>query len=263
MIVSRRPQGLVLVRQVDHQEQCALMARAWGNARFRRPEPYGPLVHAAAWHDEGWRAWEDAPAVRDGAPVDFVEIDRGAHVRLYGEGIAAAAARDPRAGLLVSMHGQRLYEGRGGLDPGPVPPRAGREPVVRAFLRAQDEVQRDLAREIGEGPALEAWSSAGYRLLQTWDALSVHLTWRGLLAGRVMVLPQVPREAGDAGLDLHVRPDGDLACIVSPWPFSGDQVDLPVRARAIEDRTYASGLDLRETLARSPWFTLAFRVRPG
>lgn len=263
MIVSRRPQGLTLVRQVDHQEQCALMAAAWGNARFARPEPFGPLAAAAAWHDEGWRAWEEAPGVRDGEPVDFTEIDRPTHVALYRRGIAAAAARDPRAGLLVSMHGQWLYEGRGGLDPGPVTPRADREDVVRAFLDEQDVVQRELRSRIGDGPELEAWAWAGYRLLQTWDALSIHLTWRGLLAGRELVLPQVPREPGDPGLDLRVRPDGPLACSVAPWPFSGDSLALPVRARAIADRPYASALDLGESLASARTFTLAFSVRPG
>ena len=262
MIVSRRPQGLVLVRQVDHQEQCALMARAWGNAAFARPEPYAPLEEAARCHDEGWRAWEEAPAIRDGAPVDFTEIDRPTHVALYRRGIAAAAARDARTGLLVSMHGQRLYEGRGGLDPGPVTPRADREPVVREFLAEQDRVQDDLRARIGAGEGLDGWASAGYRLLQTWDALSIHLTWRGLLAGRELVLPQVPRETGDPGLDLRVSPDGPMSCIVAPWPFAGDSLDLPVRARAIEDRPYASDLDLGESLARAEWLTLAFRVRP-
>jgi len=263
VIVSRRPEGLVLVRQVDHQEQCALMARAWGNAAFARIEPFAPIAAAAACHDEGWRGWEEAPGVRDGAPVDFTEIDRPTHVALYREGIAAARARDRRTGLLVSMHGQRLYEGRGGLDPGPPPPRSGREQVVRAFLEEQDGVQRDLRSALGGGTVLEAWASAGYRLLQTWDALSIHLTWRGLLAGRDLVLPQVPREAGDPGLDLRVSPDGPMACILSPWPFSGEEVALPVRARAVEDRPYASDLDLEESLERAAWFTLAFRVRPG
>ena len=263
MIVSRRPEGLVLVRQVDHQEQCALMARAWGNDAFARPEPYAPLEEAARCHDEGWRTWEEAPATRGGDPVDFTEIDRPTHVALYRRGIAAAAARDARAGLLVSMHGQRLYEGRGGLDPGPVTPRAERPPVVREFLAEQDGIHARLRARIGGGAELDDWAWAGYRLLQTWDALSIHLTWRGLLAERELVLPQVPREAGDPGLDLRVRPDGPMACTVAPWPFAGDALDLPVRARAIEDRPYASDLDLGESLARAGWFTLAFRVRPG
>ena len=132
MIVSRRPEGLLLVRQVDHQEQCGAMAAAWGNADFARPEPYAPLVMAAAVHDEGWRAWEAAPQVGEGgAPVDFPQIDRPTHVALYREGIEGAIARDPRAGLVVSMHGRGLYEGRLGLDPG----RRRRAPSARPPCR--------------------------------------------------------------------------------------------------------------------------------
>ena len=263
VIVSHRAQGLVLVRQVDHQEQCALMAAAWGNDSFARIAPFAPLEDAAARHDEGWRRWEDAPEVRDGAAVDFTEIDRATHVELYRQAIDAARARDARAGLLVSMHGQGLYEGRGGLDPGPPPARAGRPAGVQAFLAEQDRVQAGLRRSIGEGPELDAWAWAAYRLLQTWDALSLYLTWRSLLAGRETTLPQVPREAGDPGLDLRVRPDGPMACTVDPWPFSGGEVALPVRARAVEDRPYADDLDLRESLGAAPWLTLAFSVRPA
>ncbi len=263
MIVSHRPQGLVLVRQVDHQDQCALMAAAWGNEDFARIAPFAPVEDAAARHDEGWRAWEEAPEVRDGAPVDFTEVDRATHVRLYRRAIDDARARDARVGLLVSMHGQGLYEGRRGLDPGPPPERSVRPPVVREFLAEQDAVQEGVRRAIGEGPELADWAWAAYRLLQTWDAFSLYLTWRALLSGREGTLPQVPREAGDPGLDLRVRPDGPMACTVEPWPFSGDEVSLPVRARAIEDRPYAGALDLGESLARAPWLTLAFSVRPG
>ena len=79
MIVGRDANGIVLVRQVDHQAQCAAMAEAWGNAEFGRPEPYGPVIQAAAWHDEGWRGWELAPAVAGGQPVNFTGMDRRTH----------------------------------------------------------------------------------------------------------------------------------------------------------------------------------------
>jgi hypothetical protein len=263
MIVSRRDGGLTVVRQVDHQDQCAAMASAWGNGRFARPEPYGPLQVAAALHDEGWRAWEEAPEVRDGAPVDFPDVDRATHVGLYRAGIARAIDADPRAGLLVSLHGQRLYEGRGGLDPGPQTPRADREPAVREFLAEQDDVQRDLRARIGAGEDHAAWEWAAYRLLQTWDALSLYLIWRALPAGREGVLPQVPRSAGDPGVPLRLRPDGPGSCTCDPWPFAPGPRELPVRARTIPDRPYESDDDLREELAAARWETLVTVVRPA
>ncbi|HSJ73653.1 MAG TPA: DUF3891 family protein [Miltoncostaeaceae bacterium] len=264
MIVSRRPGGLVLVRQVDHQDQCGLMAEAWGNDRFGRPEPFGPMALAARVHDEGWRDWEREPGVGpDGAPVNFSAIDRPTHVALYREGIARAAARDARAGLLVSMHGQGLYEGRRGLDPGPPTPRSEREPEVRAFLSEQDEVQRGLRARIGGGPDLEEWASAGYRLLQTWDVMSLFLTWDTLWDRGAVTLPQVPRRAGDAGVGLTLRagPDGAAAC--DPWPFAEGAVDLPVAARTVPDRRYASAGDLAAELSRAGWVTRGFRLRPA
>jgi hypothetical protein len=264
VIVSRRPAGLVLVRQVDHQEQCGLMADAWGNEGFARPGPYAPVALAARVHDEGWRSWEREPGVGpDGAPVNFSAIDRPTHVALYREGIAAAAAGDPRAGLLVSLHGQGLYEGRRGLDPGPPTPRAEREPEVRAFLAEQDRVQARLRSMIGGGPDLEEWAWAGYRLLQTWDVMSLFLTWGALWDRGEIPLPQVPRGAGDAGvvLRLAARGDGDVIC--EPWPFAAAAVDLPVAARTVPDRRYASAGDLADELSRAAWVTRRFRLRPA
>ena len=263
MIVSRREEGLLLVRQVDHQDQCAAMAEAWGNDDFALPEPYEPVVEAARAHDEGWRAWERAPTVTAaGSPTDFVEIDRPTHVRLYAEGIRQACALGDRVGLLVSMHGQGLYDGRRGLDPGPPPPRAGREPQVRAFLARQDELQQRLRARIG-GDGLDAWAWAAYRLLQTWDLLSLYLTWRALPAGREMTLPQVPRRIGDPGVTLSLRPDGPRGCLCAPWPFREAAVELPVPGRLVEDRPYEDGSDLRRAIDAAPRIGLAFTVRPG
>ena len=61
----------------------------------------------------------------------------------------------------MSLHGQGLYEGRRGLDPGPATPRSQREPAVQGFLAEQDEVQAGLRARIGGGEALEGWSWGG------------------------------------------------------------------------------------------------------
>ncbi len=263
MIVSPRDGRLVMVRQVDHQDQCAAMADAWGNAAFARPEPFAPLRDAAALHDEGWRDWERAPTVDDGAPVDFPHIDRATHVALYREGIRRAREVGDRCGLLVSLHGGGLYEGRGGLDPGPVTPRADRPPVVQRFLADQDALQAELRARITDA-ADAGWEWAAYRLLQTWDALSLHLTWRAGPSGRDGALPQVPRAAGDPGVTLRIRPDGDAGDhTIDPWPFTGDHVELPVRVREIPDRRYAADADLRDALSAAPWRTVTHVVRPA
>ena len=99
--------------------------------------------------------------------------------------------------------------------------------------------------------------------MRAWDALSLYLTWRGLREGRPGVLRDVPGRPGERGVDLDLRPDGPMTCSLTPWPFSEGEVALPVRARRIEDRPYADDEDLGRALARAPWVTLAYRVRPA
>lgn len=264
MIISRGPERLVMVRQVDHQEQCALMARAWGNERFGRPGYYDAAVTAARWHDEGWRRWEAAPGVdAEGHPLDFPDIDRARHVELYREGIGDACRRDLRAGLLVSMHGAGLYRGRLGLDH-IVRPSGARPPVVDAFLEGEDRRQVALRARLGDGPQLDRWTWAAYRLLQAWDLLSLALLW-GRIADRPEVtLPRVPRAEDDTdGVDVTVRPDGRWRATCAPWPFATDRVALPVRARVVSPGPYADGAELSGALDAAEWVVLDAEVRPG
>ena len=263
MIVARVDGRLRLVRQTDHQVQCGLMARAWGNAGFVRPEPFGALITAADVHDEGWRTWETRPRVAaDGTPVDFPDVDRTEHVVLYRRGIDRALALDARAGLVVCMHGRGLYERRLGLD-GEPPPREGRPPHEREFIEEQDALEGRLVEGLGDEEATRAWAWAGFRLLQAWDVLSLYLTWRGLASGGRWTLPAVPRAAGDEGVALRAAPGGDLTCTVDPWPFAGDEVALPVVARHIPDRVYRDGDDLAAALDAAPEETVPFRARPA
>ena len=122
---------------------------------------------------------------------------------------------------------------------------------MRAFLAEQDEVQGALRERIGPGPELDAWAWAGYRLLQTWDVMSLFLTWGRLWDRGEVALPQTPRAVGDPGVEIRLRRDGDaVAC--GPWPFRDDAVDLPVAARTVPARPYASGADLAAEITRCP-----------
>lgn len=227
MIVSPRASGTVLVMQTDHQDQCAEMARSWGNAAFRRIDHWDDVVLAAGLHDEGWRGWEASPPPGpDGGPVDFPDVAREVHVDLYRDGIAAAAAVSERAGLLVSLHGSGLYEARFGLG-GAEPPAGGHPPAVETFLREQERWRASLLTRLGPGAREWAWDA--YRLLQAWDALSLYLVWRALPRGRTGRLPGVPRRAGDpSGVTIALEPAGERRCALHPWPFGGVEVALPV-----------------------------------
>jgi hypothetical protein len=263
VIVSREPDGLCVVLQVDHQTQCAAAAGQWGNDGFARLDHWGALVTAVAIHDAGWASWEAAPRIdADGHPIDFPDLDRTEHTDLARAGVAGAFALGPRVGLLVSMHCDGLYRARLGLDGAPKPTAELPAPV-QAFIADQADAQRAAKAEIGDGEEVEAWAWAAYRLIQAWDALSLFLCWRGLPDGRERRLPAVPRTLGDAGVDLHLSPLDERTGACRPFPFAGDEAHLAVTARVIQDRVYRSHEDLQTALRDAPAEVRDYRVVPG
>ena len=252
----------MLVRQVDHQDQCAPMAAAWGNARFARIAPFEPSPGGRASTMRAGAPGRGPRRCREGAPVDFTEIDRATHVALY-RGDRRRRARDARAGLLVSMHGQGLYEGRGWPRPRPadaalrapagcagVPGRAGRGPGRACGARSG----RAGARRLGVG-RLPAAADLG--LPQPLPDLARPA------GGARATLPQVPREAGDPGLDLRVGPTAPWPCTWSPGRSRATRWTCRCARRAVEDRPYADAPDLGEPSTSAPLAHPRLRVRPG
>ena len=159
------------------------------------------------------------------------------------------------------MHGRGLYEGRLGLDPGPPTPRADARPRCRRSWPSRTACRTTCAG--GSAGARRSTLGVG-RLPPAPDVgrLSLHLTWRAQAAGRETALPQVPRAGGDPGVTLTLRPVDALAATCDPWPFGGDEMALPVEARVVEDRPYASDADLQGALRAAPWETRAYRLSP-
>ena len=142
--------------------------------------------------------------------------------RIYRAGIAAAARATRATGLLVSMHGQGLYEGRWASTPA----RRRRAPTPaggQEFLAEQDGAA---------GATCAARARRGGRARR----LGVGGLPAGRSLGRPQPVPHLARPArraaaarcrrfrgrsGDPGVDLRMSPDGpDGLHPAMPWPFS-------------------------------------------
>lgn len=261
MITSRVPGGIRVVMQTDHQSQCGLLAGAWGNAQFARPEPWGPVALAAEWHDEGWRQWEASPGVSaDGEPRDFVHMQTSEHMAIHRRSIHAARHRDEVIGMLVGVHCAGLVQRRMGLD-GELPDLSALPDDVRDLIRDEDAVRQRVESDMGDADEAREWTWAAYRVLQALDLLSLYLTWTGLSGGDPWTLRRVPRAVDDPdGVAITVSPVDDRTCALDPWPFASDSVDAPVLGRVIPDRAYANADDLRTALIGAPLMPVPFRV---
>lgn len=263
VIVAATTDGLRLTRQRDHAEHCAQLARHWGSETFRRITPWGPLVRATMIHDDGWGPVDDAPEARpDGLPVNFPDLDRRRHIALHRAGIHAACEAGTRPGLIVSLHGQGLYEKRMGLDGDP-PAREDRPLYERRFIDDQEDLRARLRAGLPADGVAE-WEWAGFRLLQAWDTLSLYLCWSGLDRGQTWSLPRVPRERGDReGVPIRLSPSGDGDCVVDPWPFDRDSLRTTVACIHIPPGPYAGNDDLRAAVAAAPAVEHAVTLRPA
>jgi hypothetical protein len=268
-----RPQGgeLILIKQLDHSALSSEFAQHWGNGQFERPQPLGPVVLASACHDEGWRETDDRPLYDPATkrPVHFRAIDVRAHIPLYRQGIERIIALDPYAGLLVSMHGSGIYQGRYGA--GPIRMQTQTEdvrPLMEAFVAEQETRQAELKRRLWQ-PAqrrsdLERQVWAHYEWLQAWDLLSLFVCLSDLerLGAEERIAP-VPVAVGGRDVEIMVRAIGDRTVTVDPYPFDVPALDAAVPGRAIPNRDYASQDDLRAAVRSGRDVTIRCRLVAG
>jgi hypothetical protein len=278
VILTRVPDGLLVVRQPDHGTQTGLFAAEWGNETVAPMPAHDTDVDpaavelAASHHDDGWAVWERRPTLdpHTHQPVQFLALTPLEHVPLYQAGIARAAQHNPWTGLLVSMHGAGLYNDRYGtfrLAEQHFSP--DERALVDEFLSDMAELQTTLLGRTGHRPVPAPDGPAGstvhasddplvrqlYLLLQVWDRLSLqYVFW---LAGDGVIAPA-------PGIsELRCAHDGPFALILDPYPFTHDGAVFPAEARLVTDRPYRSPEDFLAELAGTDPTTIECTARAG
>jgi hypothetical protein len=173
MIVRDRGDSWMVVLQTDHADLSVGFTHAWADPGPR----HDSLAVATERHDDGWAVWEQAPMVADdGRPLNFLDVGIPAHLSFYRACIAAVTEQDPYAGLLVSMHGAGIYQGRYGRDPNMALSQAAAvQPLVDAFVAEQESSVEQRLAEAGVDDD-RRW--ADYELLQLYDRLSLYFCMR-------------------------------------------------------------------------------------
>lgn len=288
MIVTREGGALRLVEQVEHGRLAGELASVWGGALVDRPEPHGPVVLAAARHDEGWRRHDarllfDADARR---PLHFLDVAADEHVRLYRDGVRTVTAADAYAGLLVGLHWTGLYRGRwsrpGGVARvGGEQDRALQDRAVRAEQRRWVDVLDDAWTEDEPRRAFETRLWHNHALLQLWDLLSLHLVtvpldepspavppvpWGPQLRlldhepAPVVLPPVAPRPGADeVAVTVAVVRPGEVR--LDPFPFAA-ALEVEMEHVLLPDREWSEA-EVRSRWRRAPRETRRVRLVPG
>lgn len=240
MLVRDAGDAWQIVLQTDHADLAWQLAAAWGGDGFARPQPYEPLLHAAARHDDGWAVWERRPRLaRAGAgaePQSFFTVPPAVHLVFYRAGVAVVADEDPHAGLLVSMHMSGLYRGRYGVMPSS--PRElddATRALVDAFVHEEEARQAALRRALDVD---EAWRWTAYALLQVFDVVSLYFGLADVETGTRGACEGVPTTVGGDPVRIAIEPLGPWRVRFDPHPFAEDRVELSLRRRLVPKRDW-------------------------
>ena len=230
--------------QASHAWISGQIARAWGNDRFRRAEPFDECCLGAEQHDIGMAEWDLAPVLDEetGWPVSFLDMPLATHLELWSAAPDKALIQSPYAALLVSMHGHALYDREDTLEPN-----TDESAQVARFVADQEAYQRDLMTRLGEDPER---ARRNQKLLWAWDFLSLSLLvgWED---------EELPTPEGP----LAVRLAGIRHITVHPWPFAEPELRVRCAGRRLTEPATTRD-DLHAKIARAPWLTLEGRLTP-
>ncbi len=116
---------------------------------------------------------------------------------------------------------------------------------------------------IDAGAATAAQVAINYRLLQTFDLLSLYFCRDGyegdrLTPARIEPVPASYREGDDAA--LSIEPCGEKAVRIAPWPFGEQRFDVSSCAGAFAERPGASEQACRTAYLAAPRVCLTWTL---
>lgn len=271
MIVQQLAEILRITYQIDHADLAGQFTAHWGNTLFANPMPLPEVQIASTFHDNGWRDWDQNPKIdpATGHPIDFMHMAVREHTKLYRKGIADVMAKDLYAGLLVNIHGCGLYNGRYGTSdvPGLEYYSAQDLSIVTAFISEHEAKQNVLKEQLRAASQLaeetfeqQLWIN--YRLLQTWDRLSLYFCLHDLAKAPALTLASVPTDYAGQMTNIQVTPQDGHTVTISPYPFVHSPLTFSLIIRDVPDCKYASDRALQEALYAATPQVLSFQAVP-
>jgi hypothetical protein len=271
MLRMKSETGWWLITHPDHARLAGAFAAAWGNERFRRPEPRARVLHGIASHDDGWKARDAHPSItREGKPSAFSvelvgkysafeEIDLADYLAVRERAVRLIAEADPYAGLLIAKHTYNLLTAH--ADRSTIAP--AQLPLLDTFLAQQLEYQQQLLARIAADASLTAVERDAqtieehFRLLQACDNLS--LLSCVAYSSPAHLLHPLPLCDGTT-TEVKVRPLAPRHFQLDPWPFNAPELTFRFPARHVQGALFATSAELEAAFAAAVEVELDVRL---
>jgi hypothetical protein len=250
MMVQNAPSGepRFICSMAEHNDLCGAFARAFGNDRFDRLDPFDEMVYVVGHHDRGWDDLDAAPALdpASGMPRGLGTAPVPGSTQTAQNSPDFNEKRHAFCGLLSSMHSWGLYKERYGYSefrvrPGgstsiPVPDQLKQE--TDAMLAAEIARQDRLKAALAADPETARWVEEPhlikcYKQLQFFDTLALYFNLRHQDERGEEIYVHVPMTVDeDTSVRLN-RVSGDTYSL-DPFPFAGERLEVGCRGRYFE-----------------------------
>jgi hypothetical protein len=278
MIISENSECYRLISQNDHGDLAGQFAAHWGNDRFAKLEPYQSMVLAAETHDNGWWDWDIYPSIDEhGVPIPFTRTPREFRSTFYGKGIDNVIARDPYAGLVVSMHGVGLPQKRYGTMTSMV---ERDDPYSQKFIAEREPTHKDMIDKLSRLEQYAGLTSQeriwhNYLLMQVFDRLSLFFCSNFDITTVATVgshskegkayygstIKPTPMKPGEEDGQIQLRVLDRQTIVIDPYPFDSSPLRVSVRGKLIPKRKYSSQEEFREIYGKARRQEFEFTLR--
>jgi Protein of unknown function (DUF3891) len=224
------------------------MARAFGNDRFERLDPFEEVVYVVENHDRGSDNYDANPALNPATPLPYIMV-RTPFADLVKTNIGSPdfnEAHDPYCGLLSSMHTVGLYNGRYGFSQFIIRTQSSTSlsipdmyrPQLDAMLTGELARQKRLKSKLSQSAMARSWIEQphlfqNYKQLQFFDTLSIYFHLRHASERGDQAYVHVPMNR-DADATITIKKRDERVYCLDLFPFASDRLTLICRGRYVQ-----------------------------
>ncbi len=272
-----------LIRQDDHATLAGQLAERIGTEPFTAllsPDPVAgqKALNAVDIHDAGWPIHDDTPTLNNRlVPRDVFESKHDVAMSVWTASGDLAAAADPYAGLLVSLHSLSLSA----FALSEVMVHVSRKAVaytrerfdLNRFQHNEIERQTELRQQLGFATNLplnyglaapgisdqEDLLAYHFRVLQGMDRISLGMCCTKSPFDFIELSPQ----PGQGLTRVRLKRSGDRGLLVSPWIFDQPKITLSLPAKVLAVQQFKTESAFQEAYRSAPTESMDFIVEPG
>ena len=253
MIVRKEHDGQVLlIGQTDHSRLAGQFAAHWGNAQFALLQPYESVARAAAFHDFGYLRYETSPNfnTETGETPNFRDVVTDAkRLEEYQWCSDWLFGSDLYAATMVNMHRTGLWRGRYGAMRHPEHKIRPQTPEVDAFVERNETARAEMIAQHGLDPNE---LRINYRLLQTWDLLSLYFSCQEPYDDYIEPVPTSYADRDGEGVRMTLTPLDGNRVAVDPFPFDINPCRFQLPARRLANAKFADEAAFRKAYFQAP-----------